>query len=239
MVNKRDKLEKAFKAETDFKEYELDHLLMIGEFIGRNPVFFKKIYKAYKHNETSAYFEPKRGAPITVTFDFKSKEVIINRQKIEIKFMTKQFLRFMELIDTYFSEIIPIGSVVSIDLDEIPESLKLRMSNTNQDALMMIISQNMVLRDHLTGFYADYLAVLWPFGAQERLTPLLVSNMMIKDVLHKGMTNEVEEEFKEKLKSTTVSDNLRSVTYIEEEEVKKLQVKTDMVRKELGSGGES
>ena len=229
--------EKALKAEYVFQDYETEHLSMIGNFIGRHPVFFRKIYKAYRANEQSVSYEPDIGAPVTVMFSQEGKVITVKRLKIEVTFQVQQFFKFLELIDVCFLPIIPIGSVVDIDLDMMSDTLKERIGDINQGAFVMIIAQKIALRETLEGFYADYLAVLWPFGLQERMTPFLISNMMIRNIVHKGMTNGVEEEFKARLKSKAVSDTLRSLTYITEDDTKNLRVNFDTERKNLKSGG--
>lgn len=222
-MDKRELFEKSLNTEPAFQEYEMDQLSMIGDFIGRHPKFFKKVYKAYKSDEESVNYEPDTGAPVSVIFDQELKQVVINRLKVEITFTEGQFLKFMELIDLCYSLIIPLGSVVSLDTDMMPESLKARTGDTNQDIHVMIIAQKIPLRESLEGFYADYMAALWPFGAQEQIMPIMVSGIMIKAVVHKGMTNEVEQEYKSKLKSTIAAGVLRSITYVTEDDMKKLE----------------
>jgi len=222
MMNNRELFEKKLKSEASFRGYELSELSMLGDFIGRHTVFFKKIYKAYGTSEESVKYEPDTGAPVSVMFNREIKEVRINRLKMENTFTNQQFSKFIELIDTCYSQIIPLGSVVEIDSSMMPEPLKDHMETTNQGALVMIIAQKVALHEDLEGFYADYLATLWPFGAQEQLSPFLVSNMMIKNVVHRGMTNEMAELFKKSLKNKTISDNLRSIAYITIDDIEKI-----------------
>ena len=224
-MDKREMFEKALKSESAFQEHEMDHLSKIGDFIGRHSMFFKKIYKAYKSGEQSVKHKPDTGAPVSVGFSQDLREVIINRLKVEVTFTDNQFLKFMELIDLCYSPIIPLGSVVSLDINMMPESSKARIGNTNQDVLVMIIAQKVSLQESLAGFYADYMAVLWPFGAQEQITPILVSNIMVNSVIHQGMTSEVEQEYIRKIKSNTVSGVLRSITYVTEDDMKKLETR--------------
>ena len=53
-MDKKELLEKAIKKGSQFRGYNYEDLLMIGDFIGRNPVFFKSLYKAHRKKDPFA-----------------------------------------------------------------------------------------------------------------------------------------------------------------------------------------
>jgi len=209
------------KTELIFADFELEELVTIGDFIGRYQAFFKKIYKAFATNKKTVTDEPMFGAPVIV--EFSDDNIIIKRAKTELHFCSQQFLKYMELIDLCFTLIIPLGSIIDLDLDVMPDASKVFTENRNQGRLAMIIAQKVPLQDQLAGFYTDYLAVLWPFGVRDKIPPFFVSNMMVKNVIHTGMTSDTETEFTHRLTSQIVSENMRSIVYMNENELMKIK----------------
>jgi len=214
-MDSREVFEKTLEKEIDFKEHELTELIKMGSFIGRNLLFFKKIFKAYKFGEVSSYFEPELGAPVKVEFNHELKEVKFNRLKVELILSTDQFLKFMALIDMCFFEILPIGTVVNLHDEYTPENLKTRVSSNN-GVQAMIIGQTIFPDKNIPEYFIDYSALLWPFGTYASKQPFFVANVMIKKVLHKGMTNDFEQAFKVKMKNQIIFDKKKSMVYLTE-----------------------
>lgn len=226
-MDKRELFEKGLEKEADLKEHNLDELIKMGSFIGRNLSFFKRIYKAYKFGEGSSYFEPEMGAPVNVTFNHELKEVKFNRSKVELTFTIEQFLKFMSLIDICFIEILPIGTVVDLYDEYLPEHLKTRVlnDNSNKGLQAMIIGQTIFPDKNLTHYFADYSALLWPLGTHASNQPFFVVNVMIKNVIHKGMTNDFEQAFKDKLRNQNIFDKKKSMVYMTESDRTKIKEK--------------
>jgi len=226
-MDKRELFERGLAKEVDLKAYDLDQLIEIGSFIGRNLSFFKRIYKAYKFGEASAHFEPRMGAPVTATFNHELKKVKFSRLEVELIFTIDQFLKFMALIDICFVEILPIGTVVDLYDEYLPESLKARVStaNSNKRLQAMIISQVVFPDENLPNYFADYSAILWPFGTRTSKQPFFIANVMIRNVIYKGMTNDFEQAFKDKLRRQNIFDKKKSMVYMTESDRIKIKQK--------------
>jgi len=134
--------EKILKME--FGEYNLKDLMMLGEFLGRKLSFFRQIYKAYHTKEVNLEMTPKLGAPIKVSFIWETKEVIITRQKVEIKLTIDLLLKYLGAIDLCFGDVLPVGSVVEIDLSYFPE-----LGKSMSQAKVIIVGQKVTLSNEL------------------------------------------------------------------------------------------
>jgi len=231
MLGKRELLEKSIKKESLFKDYDLGELAMIGEFIGHNPQFFKLICKTYHNKECNIEYKANIGSSVDITFDYKQDKVTINRDKIEIQYNILTFLQFMFLIDTCFMELIPVGSVVDVDLDYTSTSTRAMFETGNHGTLVFINDRKVSLGTGVNQFIIDYVGTIWPFGSVNTTNPIYLSNAMIKNIVHKGMTNELEQQVSLRLNLDIIDKKKKSIAYLSDEEINKLKNKVDQIKK--------
>ena len=215
-------LEEGLRTDPQFSNESIENLVMIGEFIGKNPIFFKKLYKAYRNSEKQVEYKAKIGAPVCIIFDRSADEVKINRASVEIELTMTSFLRFLEFIDTCFLEIVPLGSVVDIDLDFASEKIRKMMKEGNQGTLVMISAQKVSLEREMSQFVIDYIGRFWPFGEAGAVPPIYLSNAMIKNIVHKGLTNEFEQEVTSRLRKEIIQHQKRSLLFLSKGEADKI-----------------
>ena len=160
---------------------------------------------------------PSRCAPVVASFLWESREVIITKLKVEITLSVDLFLKFLGAIDLCFGEMFPVGSVVEIDLDYFPE-----LKNTMSQTRAIIVGQKVTLSEEMDFLYIDYVANLWPHGNQGHTPPLFLSNVMTTAVIHLGLINEEEREHVQKMKEVIINTRQKSITFISEKELEKL-----------------
>jgi len=229
-MDKRELFEKAITQDQQFSQYDLEDLLKMGSFLGRNPNFFKKIYKVYAfQNETTLEFKPEIGAPIIVVFEDEYKQITITRLKAEIKFSHNVFLSFMHLIDACFMELIPLGSVVELDTEYLSNRMKKMIENSERNVMAMIVGHKVGLEERKINVHVDYVAEMWPLGQYLGIPRIFTSNVMIKKIIHRGMTNDFECEFSWKIREQVISRKSRSILFV---------VPDEKVQKILESEGE-
>ena len=223
---------KGVENEPKLSEYQLESLEIMGGFFARNSVYFKRIYKAHRNKEPIVEITYKKGAALKIAFDRESREVIISdtSSKGEVKFGLDSFLRLMELSDLCLSSYIPTGSVVELDLDLLPENL----SSVMTEARAIIINQKAMFHEEADTLYIDYVANLWPHGNQGNIPPIFLSNMNIKSVLHEGYTTNEEREYNQKVKETIVNTQQRSIAFMSDKDLKRLENKMLIVAKKEG-----
>lgn len=64
---------------------------------------------------------------------------------------------------------------------------------------------------------------MFPFGETEFVPAFHLSNMMIKRVVHLGLTNDDEVKFTEKIRQDIINSKVQSVGFLTEDEFKKLE----------------
>ena len=242
MIEKRELFRKGLTKESMFNEYKLEDLLMIGEFIGRNVVFFKDLYKGYMTKKELAEFKSSKGAKVIATFDWASETVKINRGSIEFDFTIDLFLIFMNLIDTCFLEIIPLASIVDLDWDFMDKNVRETMTKSNMGALVVISGRKISLERGMNNIVVDYIGRLWPFGETEYMPPILLSNVMIKSIVHKGLVNDVEKEVVNRYRLDLIDKKQRSTMFISDSELDVIRtraVAANQLNDEIKREGES
>ena len=211
---------RALKNEPEFSKYQLESLESLGNFLARNDAIFKRVYNAYRNKEASVEIKLTIGAPLNVSFNWKQQEVSMSRSGMgEVKFTVDAFLHILGLVDQILYDVIPVGSIVEIDLDFLPES----MSSIMSEARAIIVNQKAMLHQEVDSLYIDYVANLWPHANQGNIPPLFLSNVMIKNVIHKGHTNDEEQEYIMSLKEAIVNAHQKSITFMSEKELEKLE----------------
>ena len=212
----RELFRKALKNEPGFSKYRLKDLETLGNFLARNPAIFKRIYKTYRNRETNVEIE---GSSLNIVFDWESWEAGIGDSKAQVKFELDLFLELLRIADLCLVEFLPVGSIVEVDLDILPEATRGMMSQ----ARAMIVNQKAMLHKEADYLYVDYVANLWPHASQGNIPPLFLSNVMIKRVIHKGYTTDEEREYIQNVKEVIVNARQKSITFISEKELEKLE----------------
>ena len=152
------------------------------------------------------------------------EKVVIEGQSIEVKFDSTSFLKFLNLVDICYSEILPVGSVVEADLERFPEGFRKLYEINNEPALFIISGRKVPAHNIDTPYYVDYTTRLFPFGETEFVPSFQLSNMMIKRVVHRGLSNVNEVKFTEKMRQDIISSKVRSVGFLTEDEFKILEI---------------
>ena len=216
-VNKRELFEKALEFEPIFEDYEMKDLSVMGDFLGRHPTLLKKIYKNFQQEDGVLTFESELGPPVIITLNKKLREIKISRTKqLEIIFPIDKFLRFIGLVDICYIEILPIGSVIELDLDFALDELKGIMGETSKAFNVMIIAQKVPLEEN-ENIFADYAVTVWPFGLQKYASPFLITNLMVRNVVYRGMSNDTEKDYINKIKEKIVVHRMSSLVYMTKE----------------------
>lgn len=195
-----------------------ESLIELGKIVGTRPVAFKQLYKAYRSLETSFSYTPVIGAPISCRFDYDKEEATLAYLDLSADLSLADFTDFMGVIDSVYSSIYPIGTVVELDLDLLPPHLH-RLFTDGPGALVTITGRKLPVRGKFGEYIADYLARLWPFGELPGVAPIYVNNMMIRQVHQEGLRNDWEDEFTEDiLRSNQLSAQLVSTAFMRKED---------------------
>lgn len=192
-----------------------EDLIYTGVTLGNNTPLFREIYLAHKNTKEKFVHKPMIGAPLTVTFDYKHKQVLFDRQTSQLSLSEDQFLQFLGKIDVAFFPIYPIGTTVELDEQLLPPNLSEMFTSEDLGARVTLTGRKIPLMEGFNQYVIDYLGYLWPFGELPNGEPILISNMMIKRVIKTAYSDDYEERFTfDVLRTTQVNSHQQSSAYM-------------------------
>lgn len=190
------KLFEGVLANDDSLTFEVtEELILTGILFGTNFQLLKAVYKTYRNFETYFEHQPMVGAKVSIRFDYDQQTAVIDRQTSQTQLTMEQFLQYIGKIDVTFGPIYPIGTIVELDEEMLPESLTVMFQDSDLGVLATLTGRKIPLITGFDQYIIDYLGRLWPFGETPGVGPVLISNMMIKRVVSESYTNEYEKSF--------------------------------------------
>ena len=149
------------------------------------------------HGKASVYqYTPPIGSALTCQFDYEKGRVHLVFTKVDREFSLSDFQDFLGIIDSVYSPIYPIGTVVELDLALLPDELETSFGE-EPGPLFSITGRKVGLGEGFEDYIVDYLGRLWPFGEMPASHPVMISNMMIERVRFEGYSDEWESRFSE------------------------------------------
>ena len=202
-----------------FKDRNKEDLLSIGITIGSNHSTFRKLYTAYITNKAKYENKPRIGAKIKVEFNRSEDEVLIKRAPTELKFNTKEFMDYLNLVSICFGDIYPLGSIVELD-DELFAKEYKRSSGVKEGerSWVVIVSRFISPNEDNIQHFIEYIATPYPHGEGT----MFLNRMTIRGVVHSGLIDEAEEAYVQQLRETLVVSNSKSIAFLTDEELDRL-----------------
>ena len=146
-------------------------------------------------------------------------EILIKRAVTKLKFNTKEFMDYLNILSICFSDIYPLGSVVELDeklfTKEYRNSLEMK---EGERFLAVIVSRFVPPNEVDNQYFSEYIATPYPHGEGS----MLLNRMTIRGIVHSGLVDETEEAYVEKLREELIISNKKSIAFLTDEELDKL-----------------
>ena len=215
------------KATGRFKDRSNEDLLSIGISIGSNHATFRNLYTAYITNKAKYENTPRIGAKLKVEFNRSEDEVLIKRATTELKFNTREFMDYLNLVSICFGEIYPLGSVVELDNKLLTKEYKNSSRFKEEERSWAIIVSRFVSPNENDQHFIEYIATPYPHGEGT----MFLNRLTIRGVVHSGLTDETAEAYVQQLRENLVVSNKKSMAFLTDEELDELfKQPTDMNR---------
>lgn len=195
-----------------------DALVDFSMVLGTNFPVLRAIYKTLRNQKTEYIHKPLIGKETLISFDYENQMVSICRTEI-VTLTFPQFLQLLGIVDMVFSPILPIGSTVELDESLLPENIAHDLLRSEGGSKVTLTARKINLSSDFSRYVIDYLGRLWPLGEMPGIDPILVSNMMIKRVVHEGYRDTQEEKFAlDILRKEQIKDRLLSSAFMTKED---------------------
>ena len=194
-------------------EITKDTINELGLILVGQPQLAQNIYQSFLNQTTSYEHKPRIGAIIHISFDYEKERVTFAWLKKQVVLTVPQFKRFMGFVDTIFTEIYPIGTIVELDEELLTEDVKALFTTDELGLFVSVQGRKLTIPE--TQMMIDYVGTLWPFGLQAEVEPIYFNSVMVKRVISEGPTNAYEEKFTfEVLRKQLAQDEKYSCTYV-------------------------
>lgn len=196
----------------DISDGDLAFLENLALVFSGHPDVFTACHLAFLDEENEYHYHPVIGAPYEFEFDYDLAQVTISRPDGQLQLSLPLFQAFLSYVDLLFGKIYPLGSVVELDKELLPEDLVAAFAREDMDFNVVITGRRALMNEQTA--YVDYVGYVWPYGMDFESHPLLISNLFIKRVISEGYSDARDKHYcDEELRRAYYYDKIFSVMY--------------------------
>lgn len=193
-------------------DVDIEFLESLALVFSGHPDAFTACHLAYLDEEKAYQYHPIIGASYEFTFDYDLGKVTISRPDGQLDLSLPLFQAFLSYVDLLFGKIYPLGSIVELDKELLPEELVSSFARENMDFNVVITGRRALVNNQTA--YADYIGYVWPYGMDFETQPLLISNLFVKRVISEGYTDTRDKHYcDEELRRAYFYDKIFSTLY--------------------------
>ena len=196
----------------DISDGDLAFLENLALVFSGHPDIFTACHLAFLDEENEYHYHPVIGAPYEFEFDYDLAQVTISRPDGQLQLSLPLFQAFLSYVDLLFGKIYPLGSIVELDKELLPEDLVAAFAREDMDFNVVITGRRALMNEQTA--YVDYVGYVWPYGMDFESHPLLISNLFIKRVISEGYSDARDKHYcDEELRRAYYYDKIFSVMY--------------------------
>ncbi|UVF02733.1 DUF4176 domain-containing protein [Streptococcus equinus] len=196
----------------DISDGDLAFLENLALVFSGHPDVFTACHLAFLDEENEYHYHPVIGAPYEFEFDYDLAQVTISRPDGQLQLSLPLFQAFLSYVDLLFGKIYPLGSIVELDKELLPEDLVAAFAREDMDFNVVITGRRALMNEQTA--YVDYVGYVWPYGMDFESHPLLISNLFIKRVISEGYSDARDKHYcDEELRRAYYYDKIFSVMY--------------------------
>ena len=144
----------------------------------------------------------------------------------ELTFTEAAFVAYLNLIHLCFGDIHPVGTVVELDESRLSAEIAAGFVSDDEVRYVVLTGRKVSLPGAYTDYVVDYIGRMWPEGEGSKVAPLLISNLMIKRIIHQGLVLDDKEATDLTLREQLVTGMRQSLAFASEE--KQVQIMKDL-----------
>lgn len=200
-------------------EFERNFLEQVGYSLFSQKDAFRRLQLAVFNNEPFYSYTSLLGSSITVEFNWEDEITTLTYLESCIDMTMSDFLVWLSYTDLLLAPIIPLGSLVELDRELLPEDLVEEMDATKVPCMATIMGRRIISGPD-DKEYIDYLASIYPYGMRLDVEPLFIPSYLISRVIQEGYSDVLDQNYVDKqYRRDYFQHNVISLTYsIEGEE---------------------
>ena len=155
---------------------------------------FRRLQLVLLKNESFYSYNSLLGTSVTMKLDWEKEEVTLTYLDSELILSMEDFRIWLAYPDLLLSPILPLGTLVELDRELLPEELVSEMEKAKVPFMAMIMGRRL-LSEPDDREYIDYLASIYPYGLRLDVDPLFIPSYLISRVIQEGYSDTLDQTY--------------------------------------------
>jgi len=155
---------------------------------------FRRLQLVLLKNESFYSYNSLLGTSVTMKLDWEKEEVTLTYLDSELILSMEDFRIWLAYTDLLLSPILPLGTLVELDRELLPEELVSEMEKAKVPFMAMIMGRRL-LSEPDDREYIDYLASIYPYGLRLDVDPLFIPSYLISRVIQEGYSDSLDQTY--------------------------------------------
>lgn len=197
----------------EISEAEQAVLEQVGYSLVGQADAFRKLQLAILKKESLYSYSSLLGTSVVMKFDWESAVACMTYLDSEVKLPMKDFMLWLSYTDLLLAPVLPLGSLVELDRDLLPQGLISAMENAKVPFMATIMGRRIISGPD-DKEYIDYLASIYPYGMRLDVEPLFIPSYLISRVVQEGYSDVLDQNYVDKqYRRDYFQHNIFSITY--------------------------
>ncbi|WP_314831243.1 DUF4176 domain-containing protein [uncultured Streptococcus sp.] len=169
-------------------------LEQVGQSLISQGDAFRRLQLAIVKKESFYSYSSLLGTSVTMEFDWERGKVTLAYLGSELILSMKDFRIWLSYTDLLLAPILPLGSLVELDRELLPEELVSEMEKAKVPLMAMITGRRLISEPD-DREYIDYLASIYPYGMRPDIEPLFIPSYLISQVIQEGYSDTLDQSY--------------------------------------------
>lgn len=197
----------------EISEAEQAVLEQVGYSLVGQADAFRKLQLAILKKESLYSYSSLLGTSVVMKFDWESAVACMTYLDSEVKLPMKDFMLWLSYTDLLLAPVLPLGSLVELDRDLLPQGLVSAMEDAKVPFMATIMGRRIISGPD-DKEYIDYLASIYPYGMRLDVEPLFIPSYLISRVVQEGYSDVLDQNYVDKqYRRDYFQHNIFSITY--------------------------
>ena len=212
-MNEMSNLYKTALHQLEISEDDQAVLEQVGYSLVSQADAFRKLQLVIFKKESLYSYSSLLGTSVEMEFDWDSSIACLTYLDSEVKLPMKDFMLWLANTDLLLAPIIPLGSLVELDRDLLPDGLVSAMEDAKVPFMATIMGRR-IIPEPDDKEYIDYLASIYPYGMRMDVEPLFIPSYLISRVVQEGYSDILDQNYVDKqYRRDYFQHNIFSITY--------------------------
>ena len=181
----------------EISEVEQAVLEQVGYSLVGQADAFRRLQLVILKKESLYRYSSLLGTSVVMEFDWDSSTACLTYLESEVRLSMKNFMLWLAYTDLLLAPIFPLGSVVELDRDLLPDGLVSAMEDAKVPFMATIMGRRIISGTD-DKEYIDYLASIYPYGMRLDVEPLFIPSYLISRVVQEGYSDVLDQNYVDK-----------------------------------------